>query len=332
MQLRRPFLDHFLTQAYKHFDIVIWSQTQWQWLELKLNELGLLVHEDYKICMALDKTSMFTVKHSYVKALKIIWTLCHGSGWGAHNTLHVDDLVKNFELNKENGLLIKPFYLREPPIGGTAGDVGGEGTVFIPEDSEVVLRPFPHPVQSAVPSFASSSSSTSSPASMTSPSPIHQSQKLEEGRYPPSPSTTYSSAPPSPLPPSPFKPDTSDSIAYSLSLSFPSSSPSPYSSTSHTQDYSSTYGSSPASTSSPLFPLDHIPPYPHSSLVNMPPYEGKPKDISAEALHDIELELLTRYICHLVTNSEFDNFSAFDHSTWRDTALQLPSSISHSSS
>jgi hypothetical protein len=73
----------------------------------------------------------------YIKPLAIIWTRCgggggggvstsvrssgaggsskaeHACGWTSKNTLHVDDLARNFELNKRNGVLCRPYYHSE---------------------------------------------------------------------------------------------------------------------------------------------------------------------------------------------------------------------------
>ena len=69
-QLKRPYLDRFLASCYRaNYDIAIWSQTNWKWLELKLTELGMLSRKDYKICFALDKSSMFTVRANYIKVI-----------------------------------------------------------------------------------------------------------------------------------------------------------------------------------------------------------------------------------------------------------------------
>jgi NLI interacting factor-like phosphatase len=52
-QLKRPHLDAFLARTYVYYDIAVWSQTNFKWLELKLTELGMLNRKDYKICFAL---------------------------------------------------------------------------------------------------------------------------------------------------------------------------------------------------------------------------------------------------------------------------------------
>jgi hypothetical protein len=58
---QRPYMDHFLSELYPHYDIAIWSQTGWRWLELKVTELGMMTHATYKICFVLDKSNMFKV-------------------------------------------------------------------------------------------------------------------------------------------------------------------------------------------------------------------------------------------------------------------------------
>ena len=91
--LKRPYMDDFLTWVYKYYDLVVWSQTSWRWLEIKLTELGMITHPGYRISFVLDKTSMFKivsstksgkkVEHS-VKPLQIIWSKF--PHWGSHNT------------------------------------------------------------------------------------------------------------------------------------------------------------------------------------------------------------------------------------------------------
>jgi ubiquitin-like domain-containing CTD phosphatase 1 len=118
----RPRLHEFLEAIYPHYDICIWSQTSWIWLETKLVELGMLGSDrNYKISFVLDKTCMFTVftergnapyTHS-VKALQIIWN--HFPQFGAKNTIHVDDLSRNFALNPSEGLKIHAFKNAHTP-------------------------------------------------------------------------------------------------------------------------------------------------------------------------------------------------------------------------
>ncbi|KAK7038105.1 hypothetical protein R3P38DRAFT_2904455 [Favolaschia claudopus] len=108
----RPRLHEFLEAVYPHYDST--SQTSWMWLETKLVELGMIGSlKNYQVL--LDKTPMFTVfterdgkpwTHS-VKALQIIWN--HFPQFNATNTIHVDDLSRNFALNPKEGLKISAF-------------------------------------------------------------------------------------------------------------------------------------------------------------------------------------------------------------------------------
>ena len=98
-RLKRPFTHRFLAALYPHYELIIWSQTSWRWLEMKLTELGMLTHPAYKILFVLDKTCMFRVtpvqpsastgerrKH-HVKALELIWHRL--PQFSAANTVHV---------------------------------------------------------------------------------------------------------------------------------------------------------------------------------------------------------------------------------------------------
>ena len=120
-RMKRPFMDEFLAKAYQSYDLVVWSQTSWRWLEIKLIELGMLTNPRFKFSFVLDKTSMFAVtstsrsgrkvKH-YVKPLQIIWNK-FPHFWGPHNTVHLDDLSRNFALNPGNGLKVTAFYRKK---------------------------------------------------------------------------------------------------------------------------------------------------------------------------------------------------------------------------
>jgi ubiquitin-like domain-containing CTD phosphatase 1 len=82
---------------------------------MKLTELGMLTHSHYKILFVLDKSVMFRItstqhrvprKH-HVKPLSLIWhKLPHFS---PANTVHIDDLARNFAFNPQSGLRIKAY-------------------------------------------------------------------------------------------------------------------------------------------------------------------------------------------------------------------------------
>jgi ubiquitin-like domain-containing CTD phosphatase 1 len=102
-QLARPGLHDMLAVLYNHYDLCIWSQTSWKWLEAKITELGMLTHDEYSISFVLDQTAMFSIqtperKHQ-VKPLELIWRL---TDHDATTTIHVDDLGRNFKMNPQS--------------------------------------------------------------------------------------------------------------------------------------------------------------------------------------------------------------------------------------
>jgi len=108
--MKRPYMEYFLTSVYPHYDIAIWSQTHWKWIEIKLTELGIIPNSGYKICFILDKSSMFKIPPSgYVKPIHIVWSKFPHL-WNKTNTVHVDDMERNFVLNKQSGVMCTPFY------------------------------------------------------------------------------------------------------------------------------------------------------------------------------------------------------------------------------
>lgn len=115
-EYKRPFFDSFLKEAFESYNLCIWSQTSWTWVEAKVTELGMLNSQDYNLTFVLDQSSMFTIRtrkpgsderSHQVKALEVIWRLC--PIFGPHNTLHVDDLARNFALNPRNGIKVRAF-------------------------------------------------------------------------------------------------------------------------------------------------------------------------------------------------------------------------------
>lgn len=111
-ELMRPFLHEFLTAAYPHYNIIIWSATSMKWIDAKMDGLGVSSHPNYKVSMYFDYGAMITVKTDKygvfnTKPLGVLWgqfsDMCT-----PENTIMFDDLGRNFIMNPENGLKIKP--------------------------------------------------------------------------------------------------------------------------------------------------------------------------------------------------------------------------------
>ncbi|KAK9502035.1 hypothetical protein O3M35_012642 [Rhynocoris fuscipes] len=112
-ELMRPYLHEFLTAAYKDYDIVIWSATSMKWIEEKMKLLGVSAHSDYKIAFYLDYLAMISVhtpKYGViqVKPLGVIWGKFPDE-YNSKNTIMFDDIRRNFLMNPQNGLKIRPF-------------------------------------------------------------------------------------------------------------------------------------------------------------------------------------------------------------------------------
>lgn len=112
-ELARPHLHEFMAAVYPHYDIVIWSATSMKWVEIKMRELGVTTHPDYKVSVLMDHKSMITVqteKHGVFdcKPLQVLWGK-FPEFYGPENTIMLDDLRRNYVMNKQNGLVIRPF-------------------------------------------------------------------------------------------------------------------------------------------------------------------------------------------------------------------------------
>ncbi|XP_078033434.1 ubiquitin-like domain-containing C-terminal domain phosphatase 1 [Augochlora pura] len=112
VELMRPYLHEFLMEAYVDYDIVIWSATSMRWINEKMKLLGVSSHPHYKIAFHLDSLAMISVltpKYGLVgvKPLGIIWGKY--KQFSAKNTIMFDDIRRNFIMNPQSGLRIKPF-------------------------------------------------------------------------------------------------------------------------------------------------------------------------------------------------------------------------------
>ncbi|KAH9625551.1 hypothetical protein KSS87_023448 [Heliosperma pusillum] len=113
LELMRPYLHEFLTAAYAEYDIMIWSATSMKWVELKMAQLGVLDNPNYKITALLDHLAMITVQSDSrgvfdCKPLGVIWGQ-FPEYYSSKNTIMFDDLRRNFVMNPQNGLTIRPF-------------------------------------------------------------------------------------------------------------------------------------------------------------------------------------------------------------------------------
>mmetsp|Transcript_19420 Transcript_19420/g.54299 ORF Transcript_19420/g.54299 Transcript_19420/m.54299 type:complete len:341 (+) Transcript_19420:134-1156(+) len=112
-ELARPYLHEFLAATYQFYDIIIWSATSMKWIEVKMQELGMATHPDYKLMCYLDCTAMVTVNTEKYgvfncKPLAFIWEK-FPEFYNEHNTVMLDDLRRNYVMNKQQGLVIRPF-------------------------------------------------------------------------------------------------------------------------------------------------------------------------------------------------------------------------------
>jgi len=113
IDLMRPYLHDFLTQAYEDYDIGIWSATSMKWITVKMKELGVSDNPNYKICFFMDHGAMITVfTERYgvvdIKPLGVIWGK-YPDYYSSENTIMVDDLRRNFLMNPKSGLRISPY-------------------------------------------------------------------------------------------------------------------------------------------------------------------------------------------------------------------------------
>ena len=84
-----------------------------KWIEAKMQELGVSTNANYKITFMLDSAAMITVHTPRrglidVKPLGVIWGK-FSEFYSKKNTIMFDDIGRNFLMNPQNGLKIRPF-------------------------------------------------------------------------------------------------------------------------------------------------------------------------------------------------------------------------------
>ena len=84
-----------------------------KWIQVKMRELGVTNHPDYKISFMLDSSAMISVHYPNhgsmnVKPLGVIWGK-FPNHYNSGNTIMFDDIRRNFLMNPQNGLKIKAF-------------------------------------------------------------------------------------------------------------------------------------------------------------------------------------------------------------------------------
>lgn len=114
-EFKRPYLHEFLTTCYQKYDIIIWSATGMTAIDSKCSNLGMYTNPNYKVHLVLSKDHMLfihkqgkkSIYRESVKPLEVIWR--NFPEYSPKNTIHIDDLHTNFQLNVKNGLQIQPF-------------------------------------------------------------------------------------------------------------------------------------------------------------------------------------------------------------------------------
>uniref|UniRef100_A0A3Q2Z7E1 Ubiquitin-like domain-containing CTD phosphatase 1 n=1 Tax=Hippocampus comes TaxID=109280 RepID=A0A3Q2Z7E1_HIPCM len=87
--------------------------TSMKWIDAKMKELGGRNNPNYKITFMLDSAAMITVHTPKrgvveVKPLGVIWGK-YERFYSRKNTIMLDDIGRNFLMNPQNGLKIRPF-------------------------------------------------------------------------------------------------------------------------------------------------------------------------------------------------------------------------------
>lgn len=57
MHARVVLCGECLQEVFRFYDLAVWSQTNWKWLEMKCTELGFLTSSKFHLCFVLDRSA-----------------------------------------------------------------------------------------------------------------------------------------------------------------------------------------------------------------------------------------------------------------------------------
>ncbi|XP_015108497.1 uncharacterized protein LOC107035542 [Diachasma alloeum] len=119
VKARRPHLSQLLTRAYRHYDIVIWSDMTREDSSEALREMGIIDDENYKIAFHLTVQEMMIVTTSqsgsvHLKPLEFVWGKF--PRFSPRNTVIIDDNKWYFALNHQSGCEVMPYKARNEQL------------------------------------------------------------------------------------------------------------------------------------------------------------------------------------------------------------------------
>ena len=148
-----------------------------KWIEVKMRELGVLGSPNFKIMQLVDHGAMITVqteKYGMFDCKPLGWLWAKYPQYTERNTIMFDDLKRNFVMNPQNGLRIRPFKKAHLNRGTDRELVGLTKYLLAIAKLEVSVDEFVRPTQSL---FANTTN-----VSALAGCPIHGAETLQVGK------------------------------------------------------------------------------------------------------------------------------------------------------